>query len=364
MQYLSIVENSYEEAVKKAKELYGDNIRIHSRRDFTTHGGLFTRKIHKCEITCYISDVPEKKESRAKSQDLVEFEKEARTPNPDNLSYSEKIDTEIHRHALSPQDECAKLLKENYITGPLKDRILSSVASEEDASSYIAKSLASCVPIDYESQVHPSPYMVFLGPTGCGKTTTLAKTAYLYAQQGKKVAIITLDSFRVGAYEQIKTFGDALSIPVDLVKEESEIVSKLESFSWYDLVLVDTMGLSNKDKDVALRLKGLTSRLNPSKTSYIFAASPSMKEEDLTEHYFRYKEYNPSALVCTKLDESETMGNMLSFAYKIDLPLLFLTDGQRVPEDIQFASSTAILPYLKGISFNKERSSTQLNSQM
>ena len=365
MQYYTIVENSYEEAVNKAKELYGDNIRIHSRRDFTTHGGLFTRKVNKCEITCYLSDSAVNDNNRVKKHDLVEFEKEARTPDPGTISHQERLNTEIHRHSADALDIAEDLLDRNYITNPLKDALLAGFGKGADeVPNFLANRLSELVPIAYEEQLHPSPFMVFIGPTGTGKTTTIAKAAYLYKAQGKKVAIITLDSYRVGAYEQIKAFGDALAIPVDLVREESDLVSKLERFSWFDLVLIDTMGLSNRDKNVALKLKGLTSRLNPSRTSYIFTASPSMKEEDLFEHYNRYIYYKPKAMVCTKLDESETMGNVLSFAYKSNLPLLFLTDGQKVPNDIMLASSTSILPYLKGLSYNRDEANSQIKSQL
>ncbi len=362
MQYFTIVENSYEEAVKKAKELYGDNIRIHSRRDFTTQGGLFTRKVHKCEISCYITDSQVQESKKARKTDLDEFEKEARTPDPGTLTLEERLNTEVHRNSDNSLDIANKIVDDNYITGALKERLIKGVGNAKDIPAYIAENLALTMPIAYETQLHPTPYMVFIGPTGTGKTTTIAKTAYLYKAQGKKVAIITLDSYRIGAFEQIKAFGDALDIPVDLVREESELLMKIERFSWYDLVLIDTMGLSQKDRNVALRLKGLTSRLDRTRTSFIFTASPSMKEEDLTEHFLRYKDYAPSAMICTKLDESETMGNVLSFAYKIGLPLLFLTDGQKVPDDIMLASSTAILPYLKGVPYNKEEASSQLNS--
>ncbi len=364
MQYLTIVENSYEKAVEKAKELYGDNIRVHSRRDFTTQGGLFTRKIHKCEITCYLSESAEKDNNKVQKKDLMEFEKEARTPDPLTISHKERLNTEVHRKSIDSAQVAEEILDKNYITQPLKDKLLAGFNGNiTNVPVFLAERLSQLIPISYNEQLHPAPFMVFIGPTGTGKTTTIAKAAFLYKAQGKKVAIITLDSYRVGAYEQIKAFGDVLNIPVDLVKEESELVAMLERFSWYDLVLVDTMGLSNRDKNVALRLKGLTSRLNPSRTSYIFTASPSMKEEDLMEHFNRYRDYEPSAMVCTKLDESETMGNVLAFAYKANLPLLFLTDGQKVPNDIMLASSTNILPYLKGLSFDKDDAISQIKPQ-
>ncbi len=362
MQYFTVVDNTYEEAIKKAKELYGDNIRIHSRRDFVTHGGLFTRKQHKCEISCYCIAKSNDGDKRAKRSDLAEFEMEAKTPDPSKLTLEERLDTNVHRDLVNPIETSADILIENYISGPLMDSVLNALEQNpKNDVSAIAKQLVSLVPIAYEEQIHPSTYMVLIGPTGSGKTTSIAKSGYLYKRQGKKVAIITLDSYRVGAYEQIKAFGDALDIPVDIVRQESELLRALEHYSWYDLVLIDTMGLSLRDKNVALRLKGLTSMLDSTRTSYIFTASPSMKEEDLIEHYLRYKDYSPKAMICTKVDETETIGNVLSFCYKMSLPLLFLTDGQKVPDDIIMASSTAILPYLKDIGYNSKDANSQLN---
>ena len=96
MQHITIVAARYEEAAEKARKEYGDAIRIHSRRDFTTPGGLFTRKMKKCEITCYISTSP-LEEKTVGQRDMNEFEKEAKTPDPHKLTTQERLNTEIHR---------------------------------------------------------------------------------------------------------------------------------------------------------------------------------------------------------------------------------------------------------------------------
>ena len=362
MQYVTIVDDSYEKAVKKAKDEYGDNIRIHSRRDFTTSGGLFSRRMKKCEITCYLSDdisVPNQKE---KARDISEFEKEARTPDPSTISEEERLNTEIHR--MNPGEEKAlELLKMNHISGPLEKALITGFsAAPEHVSEELGEKILKSISIDYRLQVHPAHFMVFIGPTGTGKTTTLAKVAHLYKREGKKVAIITLDSYRVGAFEQIKAFGDAFSIPVDLVKAEDEFIRCIEKYTWYDIVLVDTMGLSHKDIELNLKLKGLTAQLKNSDTSFILNVSPSMKEEDLLDHYMRYKEFNPGSLIVTKLDETETIGNVLSFSYRTGLPLLFFTDGQRVPDDLEKASTSHILENLKGFGFDMRSAKAQIIS--
>ena len=99
MQYYTVVAESYESALNKARELYGNDIRINSRRDYYTRGGLFTRREPRCEIVCYLAEGTGKKKKITDEKDMTEFEKEARTPNPSSLSRSERLDTEIYRES-------------------------------------------------------------------------------------------------------------------------------------------------------------------------------------------------------------------------------------------------------------------------
>ena len=349
MQYITIVADSYEEATRKAREQYGDQIRIHSRRDFTTPGGLFTRKLKKCEITCYISSSSGDSSSVAQ-KDMNEFEKEAKTPDPKNLTKEERLNTEVHRGTEDGLREAERLLDENYISGPLRAKLLEDFSyPESECARELSERILENTRMDYEAQVHPSRVMVFLGPTGSGKTTTLAKVAWLYKNSGKKVGIITLDSYRVGAYEQISAFAEALSIPVEMVKSEDQLIVAMDRFAYFDLILVDTMGLSSRDLELNLRLKGLGIQLMKMNTTFTLIVSASMKEEDMMRHYERYKDdFNITSIIVTKLDESITIGNALSFAYSVGKPILFFTDGQKVPEDLEKASTEVILGNLRG----------------
>lgn len=353
MQYISIVADSYEEAVREAKAKYGDAIRIHSRRDYTTQGGLFTKKHKKCEITCYISS--SQSFSKSSREDMDEFEKEAKTPDPLSLSRKERLDTEVHRGTADGMTEAERILRENYISGPLKDKLVDSFSStKDDAPRLLMERIMSLMAPDYSKLSHPSRVICYLGPTGAGKTTTLSKVAYMYKSFGKKVGIITLDSYRVGAFDQIKAFGEALDISVKTAKDEEELLSALESYTYYDLILVDTMGLSSRDIELNLRLKGLAMVLLRLNTTFSLVLSASMKEEDMIKHYERYKDdFNIDSLVITKLDESTTIGNALSFSYRYSLPILFYTDGQKVPEDLLKASTDVLVSYLTGFGLDK-----------
>lgn len=359
MQYITVTASSYEEAVKEAKAKYGDALRVHSRRDFTTPGGLFTRKQKKCEITCYISSSARKDYGK---EDIDEFEKEAKTPDPLSISSSERLNTEIHRGTGAGMKEAERLLSLNYIYGPLRDHLLENFSSTvADCPRVLSEKIIESTRMDYEAQIHPSRVVVFLGPTGAGKTTTLAKVAYMYKAAGKKVGLITLDSYRVGAFDQIKAFAQAFDIPVSLVEREDQLVSSFEKYTYYDLILVDTMGLSERDLEQNIRLKAMGVFLMRMNTSFSLIVSASMKEEDMMKHYERYKnDFKINSIVVTKLDESRTIGNALSFSYRVNLPILFFTDGQKVPEDLEKASTDVIIQNLIGFGLDRRAYRGQL----
>lgn len=359
MEYISVVENTYEEAVNKAKSLYGDDIRIHSRRDFTIQGGLFTRRQKRCEIVCYKPTYTSERED-LKERTLKEFEEEAKTPDPSTLSLNERLETESLRD--SGLERAKELLDINYITGPLREKVLENFsASWDNTPKALMERILKNIRIDYKSQTQPKKYMVLIGPTGTGKTTTCAKVSYYYKEMGKSVSIITLDSYRIGAYEQIKAFGDALNIPVDFSKGDDELILLMDRLKDEDLVMVDTMGISPRDTELDLTLESMTNQISREESIFVLILSPSMKEEDLIENYKRYSIYHPESIIATKVDESESIGNLLSFSYRVGLPILFLTDGQRVPEDLKKALSSTIVSSLKGFGLEIKRGKSQIS---
>ena len=195
MQYITLVSDSYEKAVEEAKRKYGSSLRIISRKEYTSGGGIFTRKRRKCEITFYLVEEKPAKEEKKKNvtrQDLAEFEQEARTPDPETLTSQERLDTLKPARDLekadSTQDRAAEILDKNEIGMSLRSHILDGFDAGDDLSLAICDKIISSVMIDHENQAHPRKYQVFLGPTGSGKTTTLAKIASLYKTVGKNVA--------------------------------------------------------------------------------------------------------------------------------------------------------------------------------
>lgn len=249
-----------------------------------------------------------------------------------------------------------------YIDGTLEglrleQRTFQTVPSQEEFELRLVDRILASVEIDHASQLHPPKVFILLGPTGIGKTTTIAKIAALYGtlppeEFRRKVAIITLDTFRIGAYEQIASFGEALAIPVFSAEGEEEFYRLLDKLSDYDLVLVDTIGKSPRDKELAVKMKTLLSVPAKERTKCYLAVSASMKEADIYKTLEQFAPFGIESLVVTKTDETQTIGNIVSISNERKLPLLFITDGQKVPKDIHKASGAYVLNLLQGFSMD------------
>lgn len=227
------------------------------------------------------------------------------------------------------------------------------VPSLEEFELRLVDRILASVEIDHASQLHPPKVFILLGPTGIGKTTTIAKIAALYGtlppeEFRRKVAIITLDTFRIGAYEQIASFGEALSIPVFSAEGEEEFYRLLDELSSYDLILVDTIGKSPRDKELAVKMKTLLSVPSKDLAKCYLAVSATMKEADIYKTLEQFGPFGIESLVVTKTDETQTIGNIVSISQERKLPLLFITDGQKVPKDLHKASSAYVLNLLQG----------------
>ena len=183
-----------------------------------------------------------------------------------------------------------------------------------------------------------SPRIIALvGPTGVGKTTTTAKLAAHYAMhKGANVALVTIDNFRVGAVEQLKTYSRIMDIPIDVANTPDELKNCVESHRDKDLILIDTAGRSPKDQE---KLEELKSFLNSAQGVEIhLCLSATTKDKELDDIVHRFSKLAINRVLFTKLDESETLGCIVNTHVRHKLPLSYFTNGQMVPEDIVVAS--------------------------
>ena len=196
-----------------------------------------------------------------------------------------------------------------------------------------------------------SPRIIALvGPTGVGKTTTTAKLAAMYAlNRGHKVALITMDIFRVGAVEQLKTYSRIMGVPLEVASTPKELEKAVEKHSECDLILIDTAGRSHKDKDKLDEMKNYLENKIPMEVYLCLSATT--KDRELEEILSRFKIFQVSKVVFTKIDESESFGNMVNLLMKSNLQLAYFSTGQRVPEDIEIATPARLaeMIYSEGV---------------
>ncbi len=176
-----------------------------------------------------------------------------------------------------------------------------------------------------------------VGPTGVGKTTTLAKLAgRLGVQQGCKLGLITVDTYRVAAVEQLRTYAEIIDLPMRIVTSAAEMQEALDSFLDCDLVLIDTAGRSPHDDRGLTELKQLIDAVCPDHVYLVLSLASGANA--LRAAAERFAAIRPTSLVCTKLDEATGCGGLLSTARDIGLPISYFTTGQEVPRDIEPAN--------------------------
>lgn len=192
--------------------------------------------------------------------------------------------------------------------------------------------------------------LTFLGPTGVGKTTTLAKIAGTekIENPGLKIGLITLDTFRIAAVQQLQEYARIINVPIRVVNDKAQLDHALAEFKKMDLILIDTAGRSQRDEmqmaELRDILKGYSSFDN------LLVLSSTTKDNDQVEITKRFSTIPLNGVVFTKLDESTSYGSIFNHSIRFKLPLAYLTTGQNVPDDIENASRDRLIDLLLNIS--------------
>ncbi|MFZ7120948.1 MAG: hypothetical protein ACOWWH_08375 [Eubacteriaceae bacterium] len=200
----------------------------------------------------------------------------------------------------------------------------------------------------FEKKIEFSKINAFIGPTGVGKTTTIAKIASNeYLVNKKKVGLITMDTYRIGAVEQLKTYANILGIPCETVERPQEMEKKIDKLSYCDIILIDTVGTSQKNTDKMDDIYKYLNAISEDMNKYLVLSISTEKETTLSI-LDKYKKLNYNAIILTKFDEVNTFHNFWNLLENNKMPVQFFCFGQDVPEDIKKASIDNVISFLWG----------------
>lgn len=203
-------------------------------------------------------------------------------------------------------------------------------------------------PSEEEKEGH-CKYIFFIGPTGVGKTTTIAKIASSFQLKRKvKTALITSDTYRIAAVEQLKTYGNIMGIPLKVVYSPEEMKESMAEFEDFDLVLIDTAGRSHRNKEQRDDIDMLIKSVPQEKREVYLVLSATTKYNDLVRITKAYDEITDYHIIFTKLDETDCIGNIFNVRLLTNAPLSYATWGQNVPEDIGVVNPQKIAKQLLG----------------
>jgi len=198
----------------------------------------------------------------------------------------------------------------------------------------IAPSFTSAKEKERGPRTSPGRIVAFVGPAGSGKTTTLAKLAARYLlEEGLKIAVVTTDTFRIGAAEQLKIYARIMDIPMRVASRKEEFTSALERFADSDVILVDTPGKSRTDESYLRRLKDYFEGGPPVEANLVLSVTD--RQETMLEAATRFEITDYDTMIFTKLDDADGFGPIYNCIEQVGKPVRYITNGQNVPRDLR-----------------------------
>lgn len=288
-------------------------------------------------------------ESQLKQSENAEkpVEKELRTEVTEK---QDAPDMQVEKSADGEQEKFIRLLYNTMIENEVAEKYVNQILEDVDKNrkpnmpfDYLLANIYQKIILKFGKSEGILPadkgprVVLFIGPTGVGKTTTIAKIASDFSmEQKKKVALLTADTYRIAATEQLRTYAQILEVPFRVVYTAEETKEAVESFNDYDYIFVDTAGHSHRNEEMLARMKENLDMVGEVAQMQVFLVlSATTKYKDLLKIVDNYKQITDYQLIFTKLDETTTVGNLLNVKLHADTPIAYITCGQNVPQDIE-----------------------------
>lgn len=397
---------SKEEAIEKAKKEMGEGVVIMNVKEIKPKGLFRALKTPSYEVTAALEEKEQANPATAlhapfTMHDKINYAadekltiplppksvKADRSENNKNDILEEKIEslhTLIEKNLKPEEDEkkeaplpkeekvpatqnetfrCIKMIYEILLDNEVNEKYINQILEDVEKNIRSASSMDVILSNVYQKMIlkfgQPKkieltggkPKVVFfIGPTGVGKTTTIAKIASKYkVDLGKRVAFLTADTYRIAAAEQLRTYANILDTPLTIIYSAEEMNQAIERVKDYDLILVDTAGFSHKNDTQRSDMKHLVESLDEKYDKDVYLVlSATTKYKDLLEIADIYHEISDYKLIFTKLDETSSYGNLLNIKMYSGADVSYVTTGQNVPDDIEMFNTQKIVKQLLG----------------
>lgn len=292
---------------------------------------------------------------------------EKRLDNLQNLIENQIKPTEDKKTSTNEEEkvnenEYIKLIYKQLLLNEVEEKFANQIINEIEATLQNSSSVDNVLTSVYQKIVlklgqpetielgeKKPKFVFFIGPTGVGKTTTIAKIASGFKMnKNTKMALVTSDTYRIAAVEQLRIYANILGVPLKVIYSAEEMSQSKEEFEDYDIVLIDTAGRSHKNTEQKDDLEALLSTIDDSMKEIYLVLSATTKYKDLiriTETYSTIADYR---IIFTKLDETICMGNILNVKMMTGAPLSYAAWGQNVPNDIGRLDSQFVAKKLLG----------------
>lgn len=399
MQYFTELASSHREALDMIRAKYGESAEVLSHKTVRVGGflGFFAKE--GVEVTGYIRppsprSSPAERAPEAAKQDFEEEKRKILTLAgsqsaqakadqalqqvlaeikgiKDRLDERPTAATEAEDHetirridALLALNDFSESFRREAVARLRKDFSLEALADVEEAESAALEWVGDSIllwrgPEGGSADRRGPRILALVGPTGVGKTTTIAKLAAIHAVgigggRPQSVRMITIDNYRIGARQQIETYGGIMGVPVSCVETAEDLRKTIAMHSDADLVLVDTVGKSPRDAVRLAEMQRVLAACGPTAETHL-ALSATTKASDMIQIMRQFEPFDYKAVVITKLDETNRIGNAISALAEESKPISYVTNGQSVPQNIERARVTRFLMNLEGFRVDRPR---------